>query len=146
MTCAVMIKMISKTSATSTKGVTLISAMAGRPRDRLPPPAPVRLNAMIFLASLARDALDHIHEFERKVVESVAHFFQFAAEDVIENRRWNGGNQSDARSDQRIGNTRPHRSNTRTSRRAQITENADYSHNSAEQSYKRRNRRNGCEP
>src|SRR5665213_451800 len=123
MTCAVMIKMISNTSATSTNGVTLISAIAGKPRDRRSPLA-VRLNAMSLLASLARRSLDHIDEFEQKVVKTVAHLFQPATENVVKNRRRNGRNQANPSRNQRIRHAWPHRGQAGcASRRAQSVEN-----------------------
>src|ERR1700693_6238299 len=96
MTCAVMIKMMSSTKTTSTNGVTLMSAIAGKPRDRLPPLPLVRLNAMSLLLSFTRRSLDHIDEFERKIVESVAHLLQTAAENVVKNSRRDGRYQADA--------------------------------------------------
>src|SRR5690348_11458838 len=105
MTCAVMIKMMSNTRTTSTNGVTLISDSEGSPRERLPIPF-VTLNAMRQPPfSFARRPLDHVQEFERKIIETVAHLFQFATEQVVKNRRRNRGNQANSGCHQSLGNT-----------------------------------------
>src|SRR3954464_4896659 len=125
-------KMISNTRTTSTNGVTLISAIAGSPRDLLPPPL-VRLKATLRLpSSLPRGPLDHVHEFERKIIKTVAHLFQLAAEKIVENGGRNRGNQTHARRDQRIRHARSHRREARASRRTQIIEHTHNSHHGSE--------------
>src|ERR1700691_570964 len=80
-TCAVIMKMISRTRATSTNGVTLISASGATPRDRRPPFIPP---TFIATASVSETPLDQVQEFERKIVHARAHLFEHMAEVVVE--------------------------------------------------------------
>src|SRR6266542_722936 len=71
-TWAVSIKMMSSTSTTSTKGVTLMSAIAAVPWNRRrPPPLP----PLTEIATLLSEApLGQVQEFQREVVHARAHF------------------------------------------------------------------------
>src|SRR5690348_5218082 len=83
-TCAVILKMISSTSTTSTNGVTLISESAGVPWNRRRPGAPPPLT-LIAMPSLPVAAFSQIQEFEREVVHARSNFLEDVAEVVIEN-------------------------------------------------------------
>src|SRR5471032_3032852 len=105
MTCAVSMKMISSTSTTSTKGVTLISdrvEVVPRLRDPYPPPLPPpRLpppltdNAIALLP--AETALGHVQELERKVIHAGANFADGVAEMVVCDGGRDGGKQAKCR-------------------------------------------------
>src|SRR5579864_5252776 len=97
-------KMISSTSTTSTKGVTLISAIGARPRDRLPPDNETGVNA---IALTSETPLDQVEELERKVVHPRAHLFEQMAEVVVEDGRWDGGKKAHRGSDQSFRDARP---------------------------------------
>src|SRR4029077_19392203 len=103
-TCAVIMKMMSSTSTTSTKGVTLISESADVPWNRRRPDVPPLLT-VIAIRSLSVSAFRQIEEFECEVVHAGAHFLDDVAEVVVGNGRGNGREQAHSGGNQRFGNS-----------------------------------------
>ena len=100
-TCAVSMKMMSRTSTTSTNGVTLISAMACAAA-----PAATGIRRHWWrrpCATLPETALGQVEELEREIVHAGAQFADQVAEVVIEDGRGDGGEQADRGGDQRLG-------------------------------------------
>ncbi len=100
MTWAVSMKMMSRTSTTSTNGVTLISAMALR--LRLPRPVSAAIGGEGHRL-LSETAFGQIEELEREIVHARAEFANQVAEVVIEDGRRDGGEQADRGGDKRFG-------------------------------------------
>src|SRR5947199_10600767 len=92
MTCAVIMKMMSSTSTTSTKGVTLISESAVVPWNRLRPDAPPLLTVIAIRSASVR-AFRQIEELEREIVHTGAHFLDDVAEVVVGDGRGNSREQ-----------------------------------------------------
>src|SRR5580658_9697783 len=115
-------KMISSTRTTSTNGVTLISAIGARPRDRLPPDSEAGVNA---IALASETPPDQVHELERKVVHTRAHLFERIAEVVVEDRRRDSGEETDGGRDQCFRDAGSDGFQTGAPRGAQILERAD---------------------
>src|SRR5579863_9690719 len=104
-TCAVSMKMMSSTSTTSTKGVTLISARLDEPalrrRDPYPPPF-----VEIAMTLLPEGALRQVEKLHGEVVHTRTQFADLVAEEVIEDGCRNRGHQAEGRSHQSFGNAR----------------------------------------
>src|SRR5579864_5944077 len=126
-------KMISSTRTTSTKGVTLISAIGARPRDRLPPDDEGGVNA---IALASETPLDQVQELERKVVHTRAHLFEQMAEVVVEDRRGDGGKKPHGGGNQSFRDAGPDGFQTGAARRAQFVERADDADDRTQQSNK----------
>src|ERR1019366_1699011 len=144
-TWAVSMKMISSTSTTSTKGVTLISdRLPPPPRRREPyPPPPLTDNAM---ALLSETALGHVQELHGKVVHARADFPDPVAEDVIEDRRGDSGRKARRRGNQRFRDAWRNRAQAGRSHLSQLVKRADDAQHRAEQPNERRNRRGSGQP
>src|ERR1019366_7209056 len=144
-TWAVSMKMMSSTSTTSTKGVTLIS-------DRLAPPAPRREPypppplTEIAMALLSETALDHVQELERKVVHARTDLPDPVAENVVKDRGRDGGCQTRRRRNQRFRNARRHRAQAGRAHLSQFVKRADDAQHRAEQPDERRHRRGSGQP
>src|SRR5262245_23551009 len=102
-------KMINRTSITSTNGVTLISAMTGLRRcRRLPGPAtaapfaPISRPLTPFVDLPRQDG----GELVGKALQALRLLVHLGDELVIENRRRNGGNQANCGCEQRLGDAR----------------------------------------
>src|SRR5665213_1079826 len=143
MACAVIMKMMSNTSATSTNGVTLISAMAETPRLDRPPLAPP---TVIAIRLFSETALDQVQELERKIIQLSADFLERVTEMVVRHGRGYGGEQARGGCDQRVRNARSHKCQTGTARATEILKGANDSQNRSEQSDKRRHRSRGRQP
>src|ERR1035437_2383235 len=128
-TWAVSMKMMSSTSTTSTKGVTLISERLAPPRLRDPNPPPLKEIAM---ALLSEGALGQVQELQRKVVHARADFADGVAEEVIENGRWDGGKKSHRSGNQRFGDAGRDRPQAGTALLSQILKRADNAHDRAQ--------------
>src|ERR1700722_3528421 len=115
-------KMISSTRTTSTNGVTLISAIGARPRDRLPPDSETGVNA---IALASETPLDQVQELERKVVHPRAYLFEQMAEVVVEDGRRDGGEEPHGGRDQSFRDARPDEFQTGAPRGAQVLERPD---------------------
>src|ERR1039458_2271848 len=103
-TWAVSMKMISRTSTTSTNGVTLISERLDPPaRLRDPYPPPLREKAMALFSAAA---LGEVQKLHREVVHARAQFPDAVAEVVIEDSRRDGRRQAHRRGNQRLGDAR----------------------------------------
>src|SRR5471030_2497023 len=149
MTCAVSMKMISSTSTTSTKGVTLISErveVVPRLRDpyRLPLPPPLTDNAMALIS--AETALGHVQELQRKVVHAGADFADGVAEVVVSDGGRNGGKQAEGRRDQGFRDARSQCFEAGAAHVPQVLKCADDAQHGAEQADEGRHRSGSGQP
>src|SRR5579862_10057157 len=137
-TCAVIMKMMSNTSTTSTNGVTLISDIAAEPwkRRRPPPPFPPPLTLMA--TSVSEASFGQVHELEREVVHLGAHLLNRVAEHVEEDGGGNGGDQAHGGRDQRFRDAWPDRFQAGAAHPTQVFKRADDAEHRAQQSDERR--------
>src|SRR5882762_4822659 len=142
MTCAVIIKMMSSTSTTSTKGVTLISESAVVPWNRRRTDAPPLLT-VIAIRSPSVSAFRQIEELEREVVHTGAHFLDDVAEVVVGDGRGNSREKAYGSGDQRLGNPGANGAQTGAPSRTELFKGADNAQYGSEQSDERAHRR-GC--
>src|SRR5882762_2436928 len=142
MTCAVIIKMMSSTSTTSTKGVTLISESAVVPWNRRRTDAPPLLT-VIAIRSPSVSAFRQIEELEREVVHTGAHFLDDVAEVVVGDGRGNSREKAYGSGDQRLGNPGANGAQTGAPSRTELFKGADNAQYGSEQSDERTHRR-GC--
>src|ERR1700689_1756936 len=132
-TCAVIIKMMSSTSMTSTKGVTLISESAGDPWNRRRPDDPPPLLTVIAIGSLSVRAFGHVEELEGEVVQPGADLLDRVAKLVVSNGRGDGRQQAEGGRDQRFRYSRTHRAQARAALRPELLEGADDAQHGAKQ-------------
>src|SRR5579859_6859036 len=144
-TCAVIMKMMRRTSTTSTNGVTLISESAVVPWNRRRPDVPPLLT-VIAIGSLPVGALGQVKKFEREVVHAGAHFLDDVAEVVVGDRRGNSREQADGGGNQSFRNPGADGAEARGALQAQLFEGADDAEDRSKQSDKRTDRRRCREP
>src|ERR1035438_5085154 len=142
-TWAVSMKIMSRTSTTSTKGVTLISERAAPPRLREPNPPPL---IEIAMASLSEAAIGQVEELQREVVHARADLADGGAEEVVENGRGDGRKKAHRRGNQGFPDAGPHRPQAGAALLAQVLKLADNSHDRAQQADEWRHRSRGRQP
>src|SRR5579875_2562240 len=118
-TFAVIIKITSKTSTTSTRGTTLMSDIAEGPpnrRPRLPPSLPLNENATMLAAEIA---FRQILELDGEVFHARTHLSDTRAEHFVEDSRGDGSRESDGSGYQCFGDPGRDRAQTRAACSAQ---------------------------
>src|SRR5579864_3126748 len=139
-TCAVSMKMMSKTRTTSTNGTILISASEVVPRNRprlIPPEEVPSEKAMLLHASFGE-----VQELEHEVFHARGKLLDGVPEQIVEYRCWNSGGQTHRGGDQGLGNSRRNRAQAGCSGVSELLEGVDNAPDGAEQSDEGRDR--GC--
>src|SRR6185295_8893323 len=100
MTCAVSMKMISRTSTTSTRGTMLISESVPLPVPKRRWPSPLRdalpllTEKAIWILLALEHALGCVQELERKIFHARAHHLYAIPEIVVKHRCGDGGEKA----------------------------------------------------
>ena len=136
-------KMMSSTRTTSTSGVMLMSASAVCVRPLAEVKA-ISAAPRSRLRSLL--ALDQVEHLQGEVVVARGHFANGANDEVVSDHRRDRGSQAGGGGNQRFGNSRSDRAQSRGASRAQSVEGVDDSPDGSEQSDKRRDRAGNRQP
>src|SRR5271165_5767685 len=137
-TCAVSIKIISRTRTTSTSGTTLISdnvpAPRKRPREELLPREEKAMR--VYQSLLFKSPLRQIKKLQRKILHPRPKLLNRASKPVKKNRRRNSRRQPQRGGDQRFRNARRTGAQAGATRRSKTLKSVDDPPNRAEQANK----------